>query len=239
MHDKFHIENEFRFRASSELKIPRGELSFLIEITATDESKEHCAHIRIKDLAPTTKRDSSRTTAMMMMTKKMILPLPRRNRQGQAIHSFSSPWWPNWNQNKRGHMQGNKKILVEHDRDDTRHSQSLAISCHTSIAPFSFGQWPPHTHACRRDHQKQKRKWNQTELASWRSFRGEELFRAAPKKEERHHRCMRFKKNRCGFRFREGEIMRINKKHGAHHAIASNNWRVSHVINGNGFSEQQ
>ena len=81
-------------RASSELKIPRGELSFLIEITATDESKEHCAHIRIKDLAPTTKRDSSRTTAMMMMTK-MILPLPRRRRQGQVIHSFSSPWWPN------------------------------------------------------------------------------------------------------------------------------------------------
>ena len=49
MHDEFHVENEFRFRSSSEVKIPRGELSFLIEITATDESKEHRAHVRIKN----------------------------------------------------------------------------------------------------------------------------------------------------------------------------------------------
>ena len=80
MHDEFHVENEFRFRASSELNIPRRKLSFSLASLESDRRIERAPHVRIEN---TTKRDSSRTTATMM--KKMILPLPRR-RLTETIH---------------------------------------------------------------------------------------------------------------------------------------------------------
>ena len=101
MHDKFNDENEFWFRASSELNIPRWKLSFSL---ASIPNRNHRNH-QIKRASESNRKSRSNNETRLFANDRngdeddasTSTPPPTTT----SIHSFSSPWMPNWEQNNK------------------------------------------------------------------------------------------------------------------------------------------